>query len=102
MPNCSSSRSAICQHLPGDRTVQSHRFYTSRPTVTLCYSDIKVVTSTSVSHVVEQESFPPRSTAVLHFHTYYLSLLHRRARTPLNNRCVMQTPRDIDTASNIA
>ena len=70
MPNCSSLRSTICQQLPGDRTVQSRRFYTSRPTVTLRYSDIKVVIPTSVSDVVEQAgSFPSRSTDALHFHT---------------------------------
>ena len=93
MPNCSSSRSAICQHLPDDRTVQSCRFYTSRPTVILRYSDIKVVTptSTSVSDVVEHESFPSqsRSTAALHFHT--LSL------TPTCPNTAQQSPRTADT-----
>ena len=58
MPNCpsSSSSSAIRQQLPGDWTVQSRRFYTSRPTVTLRYVEFKVVTitPTSVPDVVEK------------------------------------------------
>jgi len=92
MPNCSSSRSAICQHLPGDRMVQSRRFYTSRPTVTLRYSDIMVVTPMSVFDVVEQAgSFPSRSTAALHFHTYYLSL------TPPCPNTAEQSQRNADT-----
>jgi len=94
MPNCSSSKSAICQHLPGDRTVQSHRFYTSRPTVTLRYSDI---TPTSVSDVVEQaRSFPSRSTAALHFHAYYLSIDMPEHRSTIAAKCrhhATSTPR---------
>jgi len=92
MPNCSSSRSAICQHLPGDHTVQSHRFYTSRPTVILRYSDIKVVTPTSVSDVVEQEPFrhvqPPHFISIL---TISLSL------TPPCLNTAQQPPRNADT-----
>jgi len=56
MPNCSSSSSAIRQQSPGDRSVQSRRFYTSHPTVTLRYAEFKVITitPTSVPDIVEK------------------------------------------------